>query len=137
LEPRIAKQDTQMRPAIPSRLRLQATLRFLSGSASFSLLEDIFRIPKCTLSSIIPEVCQAIWEEFHRECIILPQTEEQWEEKSQEFLSKWQYPFALAAIDGKHVEVQAFQKSGENCILFTGGQEIKFQDVKTLDQKFF
>jgi hypothetical protein len=102
-----------MRPAIPARLRLQVTLRYLAGPASFSVLEDIFRIPKCTLSLMIPDVCEAIWEEFNRECIVLPQTEAEWQTKSQDFLSKWQYPFGLAAIDGKHVEVQAFKKSGE------------------------
>ena len=36
---------------------------------------------------------------------IFPQTQEEWREKSQEFLDNWQYPFALAAIDGKHIRV--------------------------------
>jgi hypothetical protein len=103
-----------MRPSIPARLRLQATLRYLAGATSFGVLEDIFRIPKSTLSRMIPEVCDAIWEELHEECIILPQTEEDWRAKSQEFLDTWQYPFALGALDGKHVEVQAFNKSGKN-----------------------
>jgi hypothetical protein len=62
---------------------------------------------------MIPEVCTAIWDEFNEECIVLPQTSKKWREKSQEFLDKWQYPFGLAALDGKHVEVQAFKKSGK------------------------
>ena len=69
-----------------------------------------------TVKSFIPlavEVCNAIWDELREECIQLPQTPNQWIQKSEEFLSRWQYPFGLAAIDGKHVEVQAFQKSGK------------------------
>ena len=106
-----------MRSAVPARLRLQATLRSLSGPASFSVLEDIFRIPKPTLSKIIPSVCQALWDELNEECIVLPQSQEEWQRKSEEFKTIWQYPFALAALDGKHVEVQAFKNSGVISIL--------------------
>ena len=63
---------------------------------------------------MIPEVCDAIWDELHEECIVLPQNEEDWKKKSQQFLDSWQYPYALGAIDGKHVEVQAFKKSGND-----------------------
>jgi len=78
LENKISRQDTRLRNAIPARLRLQLTLRYLSGPASFSVLEDIFRIPKPTLSKIIPDVCQAIWDELGEESIILPQSQESW-----------------------------------------------------------
>jgi len=101
-----------MRRAIPAKIRLQVTLRYLSGPASFTVLEDIFIIPKPTLSKIIPEVCEAIWEEFNQEVIISPKTKEDWKEKADEFRELWQYPFALAAIDGKHIQVQAFKQSG-------------------------
>jgi hypothetical protein len=61
---------------------------------------------------MIPRVCQALWQELHQECIVLPQSQQAWAEKSQEFLDIWQYPFGLAALDGKHVVVSAFKKSG-------------------------
>lgn len=113
MEHRIKKEDTVMRKAIPTHIRLQVTLRFLSSGASFSVLEDIFRIPKSTLSELIPTVCEAIWDELSAECIILPKDEESWKEKAQDFLNVWQYPFGLAAVDGKHIAVQAFKKSGK------------------------
>ena len=117
LDHRISKQDTAMRPSIPSSLRLQVTLRFLSGATSFSVLEDLFRIPKSTLSEMIPSVCKAIWDELHEESIVLPQTEAEWKKKSDEFLELWQYPFGIAAIDGKHISVQAFENSGEKQLM--------------------
>jgi len=61
---------------------------------------------------MIPSVCQAIWEELNNECISLPQTQEDWLLKARDFEEMWQYPNALAAIDGKHVQVQAFKNSG-------------------------
>ena len=73
IEPKITKKDTQMRQAIPARIRLQVTLRYLSSGANYTVLEDIFRIPKSTLSTLIPDVCEAIWAELNEECIITPQ----------------------------------------------------------------
>ena len=95
LEPCITKMTTKLREPISASLRLQVTLRYLGSGASFSLLEDIFRIPKNTLSGIIPDVCKHIWQELNKECIVLPQSVEEWSHKSQQFLDKWQYPFAL------------------------------------------
>ena len=87
-----------MREPISAKLRLQVTLRYLSSGASFSLLEDIFRIPKNTLSKIIPDVCENIWQELNKECINLPQTADEWKQRSQEFFDMWQHPFALGNI---------------------------------------
>jgi hypothetical protein len=101
IEPVISKEDTHMRPAIPAKIRLLVTLRYLSGGVSYGVLEDIFRIPKTTLSRIIPSVCDALWNVLNRECISLPQSKEEWKMKAQEFKEQWQYPFALGALDGK------------------------------------
>jgi hypothetical protein len=62
-----------MRQAIPACIRLQVTLRYLASGANFGVLEDIFRVPKSTLSTMIPDVCQALWEELSQECIVTPQ----------------------------------------------------------------
>jgi hypothetical protein len=62
-----------MRQAIPACIRLQVTLRYLASGANFGVLEDIFRVPKSTLSTLIPDVCQALWDELSNECIVTPQ----------------------------------------------------------------
>ena len=73
IESKISKKDTPMRPAIPARIRLQVTLRYLASGANYSILEDVFRIPRSTLSMMIPETCEAIWAELSKECIVTPQ----------------------------------------------------------------
>lgn len=57
----IQKKDTNMRLAIPAECKLDVTLRFLATGDSFSSLQYLFRIPKNTISTFIPEVLDAIY----------------------------------------------------------------------------
>ena len=56
----IRKENTKMREPIPPRLKLAATIRFLSTGESYKSLQFQFRIHNSTLSLFVPEVCQAI-----------------------------------------------------------------------------
>lgn len=65
--PAIAKQDTQLRNAIPARIRLAITLRYLPTGDSFESLHFLFKISPQLISKIIPEVCQALIEALKEE----------------------------------------------------------------------
>lgn len=54
--------DTQMRDALTPQLKLEVTLRYLATGDSFASLQYLYRVPKCTISNFIPEVCQAIYD---------------------------------------------------------------------------
>ncbi|KAK9745049.1 hypothetical protein QE152_g7252 [Popillia japonica] len=56
----IKKHDTVRRQAIPPKLKLQVTLRYLATGDSFSTPASIFRVPKNTISNFVGEVCTAI-----------------------------------------------------------------------------
>lgn len=58
----IQQQDTWMREAISASERLSITLRYLATGDSNQSLEYLYRIPVSTLSTIIPETCQAIYD---------------------------------------------------------------------------
>ena len=60
----ITKQDTVMRESIPPKIKLAATIRFLSTGASYADLQYQFRIHKSTLSRIVPEVCEAVYKQL-------------------------------------------------------------------------
>lgn len=60
--PRIQKSNTRMRMALPAKIKLQITLRYLATGDSFSSLQYLYRVPKCTISKFVPEVCEAIFE---------------------------------------------------------------------------
>lgn len=59
---RITKLDTHMRDALPGKLKLEVTLRYLASGDSFASLQYLYRVPKCTISKFVPEVCEAIYD---------------------------------------------------------------------------
>lgn len=61
VSPHISKKDTMMRKSISAKDRLIVTLRFLATGDNFRSLEYLFRIPHNTISSIIPDVLDAIY----------------------------------------------------------------------------
>nr|XP_022905462.1 uncharacterized protein LOC111417424 isoform X1 [Onthophagus taurus] len=60
--PKIQKQDTVLRELISASEKLMVTLRFLATGDSYNSLMYLFRIPACTISIVVPEVCKAIFD---------------------------------------------------------------------------
>lgn len=51
-----------MREALSSRIKLEIVLRYMATGDSFKSLEYIYRVPKCTISSFLVEVLEAVYE---------------------------------------------------------------------------
>lgn len=62
IRPNIQRQDTNMRNAIPVTTRLAITLRYLATGDSFKSLMYLFRVSAYSISTIVPEVCEALIE---------------------------------------------------------------------------
>lgn len=62
VSPLIRKQDTVMRKSISPHEKLTATLRFLATGRSLKDMEYSTAISKPSLSIIIPETCEAIYQ---------------------------------------------------------------------------
>ncbi|CAK1578597.1 unnamed protein product [Parnassius mnemosyne] len=58
--PLISKQDTHLREAIPAKIRLAVTLRFLATGDSFKSLHYLFKISSQLISKIVVDVCKAL-----------------------------------------------------------------------------
>lgn len=58
----IQRQDTNMRQSISPAARVEATLRYLATGCCYTSLQYSTRISKQSLSIIIPETCDAIYE---------------------------------------------------------------------------
>lgn len=65
--PLIQKQNTVMRDAISPHERLTATLRFLATGRTYECLKYSTIISPQSLSTIIPETCEAIYTVLHEE----------------------------------------------------------------------
>ncbi|XP_064107865.1 uncharacterized protein LOC135216432 [Macrobrachium nipponense] len=110
--PKIAKQDTRMRKAIPPEQRLSVTLRHLATGESKTSLGYSYRISPNLLSSVIPEVCEALYAALQPLYMKMPTNEEEWLRIQAEFHSLWQFPNCCGALDGKRVLIAKPSKSG-------------------------
>jgi hypothetical protein len=50
-----------MRNAIPAQLKLQVALRYVASGDTLTSLQYLYRVPKNTISSFLPEVLDAIY----------------------------------------------------------------------------
>lgn len=64
-----------------------------------------YRLGKSTVSGIIQDTCEAIWEVLQGRVLFQP-SQQGWKEIAGEFLEKWNFPHCIGAIDGKHVMIQ-------------------------------
>lgn len=62
ITPMVQRLDTFMRCALTAKLKLQILLYMIANGTSLCTLAHMFRISKGSISTIIPEVCDAIYE---------------------------------------------------------------------------
>lgn len=72
--PLIQKENTQMRKAVTPAQRLAVTLRYLATGCSYTELHYNFRISVSLLTTLIPEVCEAIYSVLKDDYMKLLQT---------------------------------------------------------------
>ncbi|XP_018399007.1 PREDICTED: uncharacterized protein LOC108776793 [Cyphomyrmex costatus] len=110
IEPHITKRNV-VRAPIPAITRLEICLRYLASGDIMPSLSFAFRVGTNTVSKIVAETCQSIWNGLKE--IVFPEcTEEIWIEKAKEYQDIWDFPNCVDAIDGKHIGLQAPSHSG-------------------------
>ncbi|GBN19511.1 hypothetical protein AVEN_255800-1 [Araneus ventricosus] len=62
VSPYIQRQDTLKREAVSERTKLEPTLTFLASGCNYRVLSHLFRVPKSTISKLLPEVLDAIYQ---------------------------------------------------------------------------
>ncbi|XP_060808111.1 uncharacterized protein LOC132903550 [Amyelois transitella] len=105
VESAIKKQDTHMRNAIPPKVKLEVTLRYLATGDSLYTLEALHRVARSTISLFIPEVCDAIYNVL-KDYMRIPGSED-WKRIEHGFRTKWNFPGCVGALDGKHINIFA------------------------------
>ena len=111
--PLIAKQDMDYRKSIPAKKpHLVITLPYLAEGCSQQALNLGFRVGKSTVSKILKEVCEALYTLLATHHLRPPSTEEEWKQISSEFLTLWNMPHVIGAIDGNHVATKCPKNTG-------------------------
>ena len=106
VQPRIEKQDTNFHRTIKPAARLALTLRNLGSEESQQSFSFSFRMGRTTVSQILPETSDAIFQSLKEPYIKCPNSPEDWKAISQKFEEYWNVPHAVGAIDGKHIRIQ-------------------------------
>ena len=99
---------------IMSDERLTLTLRYIATGQSFQSLSFQFRIALNAVSYIIKGCCNALVDELVSVFVKTPSSEQEWLEISKKFETRWNYPHALGAIDGKHVTIRKPSNAGSH-----------------------
>ena len=133
---RITKQFTWFRKPVDPGLKLAVTLRHLASGSSYSDMKFSWRLPHNSISLIVREVCQAIIDEYLNEVMICPTTPNDWREVAQEFESRWNFPHACGALDGKHVACRCPAKSGTMYYNYKGYYSVVLMALVDADYKF-
>lgn len=136
VRPIIEKEDTKFRNAISAEVRLMITLIYLASGSSFSILSGLFRVSVPSISIIIPNVCDAIWETMVKEELKFPSSPDEWKKIADDFERRWQYPMCLGAIDGKHCNVKKFGNSSSAFYNYKGNFSIILLGVSDAHSRF-
>ena len=89
------------------------------GESQWSLSNQ-FRISQSAISLFVIETCKAIYEGLKEEYIKCPSTVEEWKAIADAFFTKWNFPFCLGALDGKHIEITKPPGSGSENFNYKG-----------------
>ena len=85
---------------------------------------------------MVREVCQAIIDEYHDEVVVCPTTEQEWRRATERFGERWQFHYALGALDGKHIVVRCPKNAGSLYYNCKGFHSIVLLALVNADYKF-
>ena len=135
VSPRITK-GYDGRPPISPGHKLAVTLRFLATGNSYTSLAYEFRIAHNAISLFVPEVCDAVVEEYRQEVFTTPSTPDEWHDIADKFGARWNFPHSCGALDGKHVAIRKPPKGGSRYYNYKGFHSIVILALVDADYKF-
>lgn len=134
--PRICKPHTFYRRSLDPGLKLAITMRFLATGDSYHSLMYAFRVPHNTISLVVREVCEQIFEEYGPEVLSCPTSPDEWRAVADKFKERWQFPNAVGALDGKHVAIRCPKRGGSLYYNFKGFHSIVLLALVDAEYKF-
>ncbi|XP_066598848.1 uncharacterized protein [Prorops nasuta] len=94
--------------------RLSIILRYLATGNLLVSLSYLYLAGLTTVSNIIGETTEIIWDCLHKEVIPPMLTKHDWLRISNHFENKWNFNHCIGPIDGKHVFIQCPNNAGSS-----------------------
>lgn len=110
--PHITKLHCRSRETISPGERLVVTLRYLATGDSQQSQAINFRLGRSTVSNIVRETCEAIWNVLSTVYLTAPTCTDDWLCIGEEFEKEWNFPNCLGALDGKHICIECPHNGG-------------------------
>jgi len=88
----------------------------LATGDTMSSIAFAYRIGLSTVSMIISETCESLWDVFQNE--LFKPSEDGWKEVAKKFDSYWNFPHCIGALDGKHVILKVIYVSNNLVSIF-------------------
>jgi hypothetical protein len=102
---------------------------------AFRSLAFSYRISHNTISGIIYDTCDAIWECLVEKHVPFPTTE-LLEKSARDYEHVWNFPNCVASIDGKHVRIKCPKLSGSRYFSYKGFFSVILQGLVDVRYKF-
>ncbi|KAM7294246.1 hypothetical protein ISCGN_023763 [Ixodes scapularis] len=136
VRPLIEKEDTNFRLCVPAGERLAITLRYLATEDSQMSLQFQFRRAHNTVSTIVAEVCPAIYSALKDDFLKVPSSPAEWKAVAQGYQDLWQFPHCVGALDGKHIALVPPHQSGAQFRNYKGFFSIVLMALVDADLNF-
>ena len=134
VKPYISIGQCFSRIPIQAEERLAITLRYLASGDSQQSQAFNFRVGRSTVSKIVRQVCQALWDALSSIYLKTPSSQVEWEKIAQEFMEEWQFPHVIGCLDGKHCMIECPKHGGSTYYNYKGFHSVNL--MATCDAKY-
>nr|XP_040056249.1 protein ANTAGONIST OF LIKE HETEROCHROMATIN PROTEIN 1 [Gasterosteus aculeatus aculeatus] len=104
LRPRLTRQDTSFRLALPVEKRVAVALWRLASNIEYRTISGLFGVGKSTVCRCVRDMCHAIVA-LLTATYLRPPGEQELDDSAQLFLSKWGFPHCVAAVATLHTAI--------------------------------
>ena len=95
-----------------------------------------FHVAHNTISLFIPEVCQALIDEYQGEVFAFPTNPDEWKEVTQKYCERWSFHHPSGALGRKHIAIRSPRHSGTLYYSYKGFFSIILLALVDADYKF-
>ncbi|XP_068608239.1 uncharacterized protein [Brachionichthys hirsutus] len=104
LRPRLARQDTSFRLALPVEKRVAVALWRLASNVEYRTISSLFGVGKSTVCRCVRDMCHAIVSLLSATYLRSP-SEQELDESARLFRSHWGFPHCVAAMTTLHTAI--------------------------------
>ncbi|XP_037341553.1 uncharacterized protein LOC119227158 [Pungitius pungitius] len=104
LRPRLTRQDTSFRLALPVEKRVAVALWRLASNIEYRTISTLFGVGKSTVCRCVRDMCHAIVA-LLSSTYLRPPSEQELDDSAQLFMSNWGFPHCVAAVATLHTAI--------------------------------